>query len=122
MNILGFRCLFYVRPVVNVIEIAMLFIGVGDTFAFGLSALIHFGGQQAFSALHRAAISTSMMLEFLKELGVDTDKEFMINDTVCEVRNERIGEVGNKVGVPSSIHQKAVERYEELLYIPLSER
>ena len=91
-------------------------------FAFGLSALIHFGDQQAFSALHRAAISTSMMLEFLKDLGVDTDREFMINDTVCEVRNGRIGEVGNKVGVPSSIHQKAVGRYEELLYIPLSER
>lgn len=91
-------------------------------FAFGLSALIQFGDQQAFSALYRGAISTPMMLEFLKELGVDTDKEFIINDTVCEVRNGRIEEVGNEVGVPGSIHQKAMERYEEWMYLPLSKR
>ena len=92
------------------------------SFAFGLSALISFGDQQAFSALHRAAVSTPMMLEFLKELGVDTSREFIINETRCEVRNGRIEEVGNKVGVPSSIHQKAVERYEKSMYIPLSKR
>ena len=92
------------------------------SFAFGLSALIHFGDQQAFSALHRATVSTPMMLEFLKELGVDTSKEFIINETKCEVRNGRIEEVGNKVGVPSSIHQKAVERYEKWMYLPLSRR
>ena len=92
------------------------------SFAFGLSALISFGDQQAFSALHRAAVSTPMMLEFLNELGVDTSREFIINDTRCEVRHGRIEEVGNKVGVPSSIHQKAVERYEKWMYLPLSKR
>ncbi len=92
------------------------------SFAFGLSALIYFGDQQAFSALHRATVSTPMMLEFLKELGVDTSREFIINETKCEVRDGRIEEVGNKVGVPSSIHQKAVERYEKSMYIPLSKR
>lgn len=92
------------------------------SFAFGLSALIHFGDQQAFSALHRAAVSTPMMLEFLNELGVDTTREFIINDTKCEVRDGRIKEIGNKVGVPSSIHQKAVERYEKWMYMPLSKR
>lgn len=92
------------------------------SFAFGLSALISFGDQQAFSALHRAAVSTPMMLEFLKELGVDTSREFIINETRCEVRNGRIEEVGNKVGVPGSIHQKAVERYEKWMYLPLSKR
>ena len=93
-----------------------------DSFAFGLSALISFGDQQAFSALHRAAVSTPMMLEFLNELGVDTNREFIINETRCEVRNGRIEEVGNKVGVPGSIHQKAVERYEKWMYLPLSKR
>lgn len=93
-----------------------------SSFAFGLSALILFGDQQAFSALHRATLSTPVILEFLKELGVDTSREFIINDTVCEVRNGRIEEVGNEVGVPGSIHQKAVKRYEELLYLPLSMR
>ena len=92
------------------------------SFAFGLSALIHFGDQQAFSALHRAAVSTPMMLDFLKELGVDTSKEFIINETKCEVRNGRIEEVGNKVGVPGSVHRKAVERYEKWMYLPLSKR
>lgn len=91
-------------------------------FAFGLHALILFGEQQASSTLHRATISTPMMLEFLKELGVATDREFIINDTRCEVRNGRIEEVGNKVGVPSSIHHKAVERFEESMFIPLSKR
>ena len=95
---------------------------IADSFAFGLSALILFGDQKAFSALHREVCSTPMMLEFLKALGVDIDREFIINDTRCEVRNGRIEEVGNKVGVPSSIHQKAVERYEKLMYQPLSKR
>lgn len=93
-----------------------------DAFACGLSALIHFGDQQAFSALHREWVSTPMMLEFLRELGVDTDREFIINDTVCEVRDGGIHEVGNKVGVPSSIHQAAMKRLEEMLYQPLSQR
>lgn len=92
------------------------------SFAFGLGALISFGDQQAFSALHRATVSTPMMLEFLNELGVDTSREFIINETRCEIRNGRIEEVGNKVGVPGSIHQKAVERYEKWLYQPLSKR
>lgn len=93
-----------------------------DSFACGLSALIHFGDQQTFSALYRDWVSTPMMLEFLKELGVDTDGEFIINDTVCEVRDGRIKEAGNKVGVPGSIHQAAMKRLEEMLYVPLSKR
>lgn len=93
-----------------------------DLFALALSALIHFGDQQAFSDLYGGTVSTPMMLEFLRELGVDTDREFIINDTICEVRDGRIKEVGNKVGVPSSIHQAAMKRYEEILYQPLSER
>lgn len=93
-----------------------------DAFAGGLSALIHFGDQQAFSALYRGWVSTPMMLEFLRESGVDTDREFIINDTVCEVRDGMIKEAGNKTGVPSSIHQKAMKRYEEMLYLPLSKK
>ena len=93
-----------------------------DLFAFGLGALISFGDQLAFSALHRATVSTPMMLQFLNELGVDTSREFIINETKCEVRDGRIKEVGNKVGVPGSIHQKAVERYEKWMYLPLSKR
>lgn len=78
--------------------------------------------QHALLVLYRGAISTPMMLVFLNESGVDTNREFIINETRCEVRNGRIEEVGNKAGVPGSIHQKAVERYEKWLYQPLSKR
>lgn len=92
-----------------------------DYFAVGVSALIHFGDQQAFASLHRATVSTPMMLEFLRELGVDTDRQFIINETVCEVRNGCIGEVGNRAGVPGSIHRKALKRYREMMSVLLSE-
>lgn len=90
-----------------------------NQFLWGLSGLIHFGDQQAFSSRIDKE-STPMMLEFLRQLGVDTSREFIINETRCEVKNGRIKEVGNMVGVPSSIHNAAVKRYEEMLYQPLS--
>lgn len=93
-----------------------------EMFASGLSGLIHFGDQQAFADLIYVYATPEMMLEFLKQMGVDTSRQFMINDTVCEIVDGRIREVGNKVGVPSSIHQRAVEQYEKYLYMPLSER
>ncbi len=91
-------------------------------FAFGLSALIHFGDQQTFASLHHKLVSGPMILQFLRELGVDTDKEFIINETRCEVVDGKIKEVGNKVGVPGSIHQEAMKRYEEMLYLPLARK
>lgn len=93
-----------------------------DLFAAGLAGLIHFGDQQAFSSLMYGWVSSDVILEFLKEMGVDTSREFIINDTVCEIKNGKLHEVGNKVGVPSSIQKQAVERYEQWLYKPLSER
>lgn len=55
-------------------------------------------------------------------MGVDTGREFTINETKCEVVNGRIREVGNTHVVPSSIYNNALKRYEEMLYIPLSQR
>lgn len=52
----------------------------------------------------------------------DTDREFTINKTKCHVVDGRIQEVGNISGVPDSIYQKAVKRYEEWAYKPLAER
>lgn len=95
---------------------------IADAFCWGLMELIHFGDQQAFAGLIPAGTSSSMMLEFLKQMGVDTSREFIINDTRCEVVNGNIREVGNNHVVPSSIRAKALERYEQQLYIPLSER
>ena len=90
-----------------------------NQFVWGLNALIHFADQQWFSSWIDQE-STPMMLEFLRQLGVDTSKEFVINGTRCEVRNGRIREVGNNGVVPGSIHAEAVKRYEEMLYQPLS--
>lgn len=86
---------------------------------WGLNALIHFADQQWMSAMIDEE-STPMLLSLLDELGVDTNREFAINGTRCEVRNGRLYEVGNSIGVPSSIYNKAVKRYEEMMYQPLS--
>lgn len=91
-----------------------------NQLVWGLNALIHFADQQWFSSMIDKE-STPMLLQLLNELGVDTNKEFIINDTKCEVVNGRIREVGNNSVVPSSIYYEAVKRYEELLYQPLSE-
>lgn len=90
-----------------------------NTLVYGMNALVHFADQQYFSSMIDEN-STPMVLQFLKELGVDTSKEFIINGTKCEVKYGRINEVGNTHVVPNSIYEKALKRYEELLYQPLS--
>ncbi len=90
-----------------------------NQLVYGLNALIRFADQQWFSCLIDKE-STPMLLELLRELGVDTSREFTINETKCEVVNGRIKEVGNRFVVPNSVFNKAAKRYEELMYQPLS--
>lgn len=88
-----------------------------------LGSLIHFADQQWFSGMIDLQDGgTSMVLKLLKELGVDTSREFIINGTKCEVKHGKIHEVGNRTGVPNSIYEKALERSEELAYVPLWQR
>lgn len=89
--------------------------------AYGLHALIRFADQQWMSEMIDPE-STPMILDLLREIGVDTEKKFIINGTECEIRHGRIREAGNKFGIPSSIFQEAQKKYEELLYTPLSQR
>lgn len=89
-------------------------------FASGLEALIHFGDQQTFSERMYLFLSTDMVLEFLNQMGVDTGREFIINDTRCEVVNGKVREVGNNYLIPSSIREKALERYEQQQYTPMN--
>ena len=91
-----------------------------QAFASGLEALIHFGDQQTFSERMYVFLSTDMVLEFLKQMGVDTGREFIINDTRCEVVNGKVREVGNNYLIPSSIRAKALERYEQQQYTPMN--
>lgn len=88
--------------------------------AYGLNAFIHFADQQ-WPASWIDKETSEMLIAFLNELGIDTEKEFTINDTKCEVKNGRIREVGNDHVIPSSMYTAALKRYEELLYQPLSE-
>lgn len=88
---------------------------------YGLNALIHFADQQC-SSLTIWPEHTPMLLSFLQELGIDTSREFTLNDTKCVVQNGMIRESGNKWVVPSSIYNKALRQYEEYLSQPLSSR
>ena len=88
---------------------------------WALNTLIHFADQQMVSSWIDKE-STPMLLELLKELGVDTDREFIINGTKCEVRDGRIREAGYTHFAPSSVYNAMVKRYEDWLYAPLSER
>lgn len=103
--------------------------------AWGLGALIHFAeGQWSGIMLEMndkmAAGSgrsdmmggtTPMLLELLRQLGVDTDREFILNGTKCEVRNGKIHEVGDKWGVARAVRDEAIRKYEEEMLRPLSE-
>ena len=88
---------------------------------YGLNALIHFADQQCSSGLIWPQ-HTPMLLSFLQELGIDTSREFTLNETKCIVQNGMIRESGNKWVVPSSIYNKALQQYEEFLSQPLSSR
>ena len=86
----------------------------------GLDALIHFADQQCSAAnlkLHQDSVP--MLLGLLREMGVDTSREFTINGTKCEVVNGEIKEAGNTHVIPSSVYQKALKRYEEILFTAL---
>lgn len=89
----------------------------------GLESLIHFvDGQWSSMTVGIMEGTTPMLLELLRELGVDTDREFILNGTKCEVRNGKIHEVGDKWGVPGTVRDEAIRKYEEEMMRPLSER
>lgn len=89
----------------------------------GLEALIHFAdGQWSSMTVGIMEGTTPMLLELLRQLGVDTDREFMLNGTKCEVRNGKIHEVGDQWGVPGVARDEAIRKYEEEMSRPLSGR
>lgn len=102
-----------------------------QALAWGLGALIHFSegrwsglmfelGDRGRSDMMGG--TTPMLLELLRQLGVDTDREFILNGTKCEVRNGKIHEVGDKWGVARAVRDEAIRKYEEEMLRPLSER
>ena len=90
-----------------------------DRFKGALNSLLHFADQQYISDMIDKSM-TPQILSFLQDQGVDTSREFIINETRCEVKDGRIREVGNKTGIPNSIYNKALARYEAALEMPLN--
>lgn len=104
--------------------------------AWGLGALIHFAegqwsgvmlevGDRTASEFGRSDMTggiTPMLLELLRQLGVDTDREFILNGTRCEVRNGKIREAGSHWGAPRAVREEAIRKYEEEMMRPLSSR
>lgn len=88
---------------------------------YGLNALIHFADQQC-PADFIWPEHMPMLLSLLKELGIDTSREFTLNETKCVVNDGKIEEAGNKWFMPSSVHERLLKRDEELLSRPLSSR
>lgn len=87
----------------------------------GLESLIHFAdGQWSSMTVGIMEGTTPMLLELLRQLGVDTDREFVLNGTKCEVRGGKIHEVGDKWGVPGAVRDEALKKYEEEMMRPLS--
>ncbi len=88
---------------------------------YGLNALVHFADQQcpAFSIWPD---HMPMLLSLLEELGIDTSKEFTLNETRCVVNNGKIKEAGNRWPIQSTAHARLLKQNEELLSRPLSSR
>lgn len=92
-----------------------------ESLANGLNALIHFADQQ-WPSTYIWPQHTLMLLSLLGELGIDTSKEFTINETKCVVEGGSIREAGNKWAIPSTAHDKALKEYEQWLSQPLHSR
>lgn len=90
--------------------------------AWGLGALIHFAEGQWSDVMLELGDTTPMLLELLRQLGVDTDREFILNGTKCEVRNGKIHEADSRWGAPRAVREEAIRKYEEEMLRPLSER
>ena len=107
-----------------------------QALSWGLGALIHFSegrwsaamiefGDKVAAASDRSDLTggtTPMLLELLRQLGVDTDREFILNGTKCEVRNGKIREAGDRWGVARAARDEAIRKYEEEMSRPLSQR
>ena len=102
-----------------------------EALAWGLGSLIRFAEGRWSGAMlemsdklasdhDRMGGTTPMLLELLRQLGVDTDREFVLNGTKCEVRNGKIGEAGNHWGAPRAVREEAIRKYEEEMTRPLS--
>lgn len=89
-----------------------------NQFMDGLNCLMRVADQITFSSAILES-TTPMLLTFLRSLGIDTEKEFIINGTHLEVHNGRIREINNVSGVPNSYYQNAVKRYEEHMSVSL---
>ena len=97
--------------------------GKVDNTAAGIDALIRLADEISYSGYVDEKY-TPFVLDFLQEQGVDTDNQFIVNGTKCEVRYGRIYTVGNTYISPENmynkLYQKTLESYKEWLDRPLT--
>lgn len=75
-----------------------------DCMAAGLESLIYFADQRGCAG-SIPSVCYPGMIEFLTDSGVDTTKEFTLNETRCHIEDGRIREVGNVDGMPLSMYR-----------------
>ena len=86
-----------------------------ELFAWGLGDFLHFVDRNTYPGLI-AEDSLPMVLSFLDELGVDTEKEFTVNGTHCRMTEGKLQEAGSAHGgIPEDFYEKAVQRYTEYM-------
>ncbi len=76
-----------------------------DCMADGLKSLIYFADQRGCAGSIPSACYPGM-LRFLTGSGVDTSREFVLNETRCHIVDGRIREVGNVDGMPLTMYRR----------------
>lgn len=89
--------------------------------AEGLKSLIYFADQRGCAGSIPSACYPRM-IELLTRCGVDTSKEFGLNETRCHIVGGKIREVGNVDGMPLSIYHKTRQQNHIRLEEPLCRR
>lgn len=90
-----------------------------DCMAAGLESLIYFADQRGCAG-SIPSVCYPGMIEFLTDSGVDTTKEFTLNETRCHIEDGRIREVGNVDGMPLSMYRLTRQQNHIRLEKPIS--
>ena len=90
-----------------------------EQLRYGMNALMRFADQQCFSSLISEECTPMVWRCCMRWEWIQAGN-LLLMERSAGLRDGRIREVGNKYVVPSSIYQKALKRYEEELYRPLS--
>ena len=92
-----------------------------------LEAFMYFADQKCGSrsiySIYNGNEYNHFLQKFLSKLGVDTSKEFIVNETRCVFRDNQFVDADydyeNGMTGARGVYEKAIERYEKVLYAPI---